>query len=140
MRIVNTRLQYRDYAEEDRPVETRERLRFQIVIWLMSLAGVAALVLALATGAKAHEAPLGWSYPLECCHNRDCAEIPSDRVKEGPGGYRVTLLPGDHDFVTAPVSHLIPYGIAKPSPDGLYHICLLPNGAFICFFAGARNF
>jgi len=121
----------------------REAVSTMAIAAMVSLTGVAVgagIAVLIAQPAWPHEAPTGWMYPMECCSNRDCSEIPSDRVKEGPEGYRVTLLPGDHDFVKAPVSHLIPYAITKPSPDGLYHICLLPSGGFICFFAGARNF
>lgn len=25
--------------------------------------------------ASAHDSPSGWSYPLECCSDRDCAEV-----------------------------------------------------------------
>ena len=87
-----------------------------------------------------HEAPSGWAYPLQCCSNRDCAEIPASRVKEGPEGYRVTLVPGDHEFVKAQTSWLVPYAEAKNSPDGAYHICISPSMKMLCFFAGARSF
>lgn len=89
--------------------------------------------------ARAHEAPSGWVYPAVCCSNRDCNMVKADRVKEGPDGYEVTLLPGDHDFVkTKPVSYVIPYDKVKDSPDGAYHICINPALTMLCFFAGAR--
>lgn len=103
--------------------------------------GVAAFALWLAGSAFAHEAPTGWRYPYACCSDRDCNMIDADRVREGPDGYEVTLLPGDHDFVKdSPVSYLIPYERTKDSPDGAFHICISPSLKLICFFAGARMF
>lgn len=126
-------------ARKQREQEAANR-RFLIILWLMSAIAVGCFIGALVTGARAHEAPSGWKYPLECCSNRDCTEVPASRVSEGPQGYRVTLLPGDHDFITAAASYLIPYASTKPSPDGVFHICILPNMSWICFFAGARGF
>jgi hypothetical protein len=109
---------------------------------LKALAAIAFIIVAgiIWSEARAHEAPSGWSYPVQCCSNRDCAEIPASRVKESPQGYRVTLVPGDHDFVKAQTSWLIPYEKTKPSPDGVYHICISPTMTMLCFFAGARSF
>ncbi|GAA4108647.1 hypothetical protein ACFFTN_01250 [Aminobacter aganoensis] len=123
---------------------TAVRVVLHVLCWGAGIAGIAALGMAVlaATNAKAHEAPSGWRYPLSCCSNRDCGTVPATRVKEGPSGYEVTLLPGDHDFITAktgPRSYVIPYAETKDSPDGLYHICLLPTSLKqLCFFAGAR--
>lgn len=96
-------------------------------------------LLCLTVPAWGHEAPTGWKYPLVCCSNRDCNMVTAERVREGPNGYEVTLLPGDHDFVTKkPVSYVIPYTKAKVSPDGAYHICISRALTMLCFFAGGR--
>jgi hypothetical protein len=97
------------------------------------------IIAALYSPAEAHEAPTGWTYPLYCCSNRDCVMLKSERVTEGPDGFRVTLLPGDHDFVKQQTSFLVEYKSAKPSPDGAYHICISPELKMLCFFAGTRG-
>lgn len=99
-----------------------------------------AIWLASSGAARAHEAPSGWVYPLQCCSNRDCTEIPASRVKEAPDGYHVTLVPGDHDFIKAQTSFLVPYQSAKSAPDGAYHICISPDLRVLCFFAGEKSF
>lgn len=68
--------------------------------------------------ANAHEAMGGWKYPLECCSNQDCAEYPSENVKEMLGGFK--LKEGE----------FIPRDQARQSPDGHYHICRNPNSGY----------
>ena len=101
-------------------------------------AAAASLALAPIT-VDAHRAPSGWSYPVRCCSGIDCGEIPASSVRETPGGYRVTLKPGDHAMVKAPFETAVPYAEAKPAPDGAYHICLSPALRVLCFFAGPRG-
>lgn len=74
----------------------------------------------------AHMAATGWAYPISCCADYDCKEIPSERVQTLPQGYKITLWPGDHEFVTQGIWFLIDYGDKrlKDSPDGYYHICI----------------
>ena len=88
---------------------------------------------------NAHQAPSGWSYPVQCCSGIDCGEIPTSAVKETPDGYRVTLKPGDHVMIQAPFDTVVPYAKAKAAPDGAYHICLSPALQVLCFFAGPRG-
>lgn len=116
-------------------------MRDDPIEWLFAIA-LAALAFGLIVWPgplRAHEAPSGWAYPAQCCSNRDCTEVPASRVTEGPEGYRVVLVPGDHAFVKAQVSFLIPYDQAKPSPDGVYHICINEAMKMLCFFAGAKG-
>lgn len=120
----------------------RERRVWRAIIWGTAIAGSAMLAAALfgVGDAQAHKAPSGWKYPAACCSNRDCGEIPATAVKEGPHGFEVTILPGQHDMVKEkPVRFLIPYGKEKPSPDGLNHICLSPALKMLCFFTGSRG-
>ena len=100
------------------------------------------LALALMAGApetRAHSAMSGWAYPASCCSGTDCAQISPERVKEGGGGYIVTVAPGSHPMWRAdrpaPLVVRIPYREAKPSPDGAWHICLNGAGDLLCFFA-----
>src|SRR5262245_17379500 len=102
-------------------------------------AAAAATSLLAPLTVHAHQAPSGWSYPVQCCSVIDCAEIPTSAVKETRGGYRVTLKPGDHVMVDAPFETVVPYAKAKAAPDGAYHICLSPTLKVLCFFAGPRG-
>lgn len=66
--------------------------------------------LLLAGPALAHS----W-YPWECCSDRDCYVVPVERVRVVPGGWML-----DGFFVS--------HGEARPSPDGLFHICRTQDG------------
>lgn len=122
--------------DHDSDIRIRRTILAAGVAWLAIAIGLALTV----ERARGHDAPSGWSYPPMCCSNRDCTEIPAERVKEGPEGYRVTLFPGDHAFVKTQTSFLIPYSEARPSPDGVYHICINEAMRMLCFFAGARSY
>ncbi len=110
-----------------------------IAPWALMLLIILMVIYGFVVDARSHEAPSGWSYPTWCCSGKDCNRIPADRVKEGPDGYRVTLLPGDHDFITKPTSFLVPYKVAKPSPDGEAHICITQDLKLLCFFVGSHG-
>jgi len=83
--------------------------------------------------AKAHDAPSGMSYPSWCCQGTradgtgDCDPIPSRTVKEIPGGWVITIGPGDHPLVTKNHVFVKKYGEERRSTDGEYHICLWPD-------------
>lgn len=105
----------------------------------------------LFSGAGAHDAPAtaqlpdGWAYPIRCCwgpatgRTGDCGMIPASSVVEGPNGFEITLVPGEHPKVTAPLQLTVPYGKEEHSPDGAFHLCLTPDMKARCFFAGARG-
>lgn len=108
----------------------------------MRLIASLAMVLFLAAGAMpahAHEAPSGWDYPFYCCLDSDCAPIDAGAVREGGGGFIVTIAPGQHPMWSrerhAPLTLDIPYDKAKPSPDGHWHLCIDDAGDLLCFFA-----
>ncbi len=99
----------------------------------------------LAGAAWPHE----W-YPIRCCSLRDCAPIDQTSVQITPEGYLVTLEAGDHPFVTehsvtlwrfedADQTNNYPVGQgareAQRSQDSDYHICIVPGGRALCFFA-----
>jgi hypothetical protein len=107
----------------------------KVLFWL-------SLALMLAPGAdaaRAHEAMSGWTYPLECCHSLDCAEVAGSTVRETPTGYVITVRPGSHPMWRAdraePLTVTFPYRQAKPSPDGKWHLCIDSTGKPLCFFA-----
>jgi hypothetical protein len=102
------------------------------------------LFLVMATGVVwAHS----W-YPARCCWSPqtapagrlgDCDHIPSEAVREGQGGYYVTLRAGEHPMVTETISVVVPYRSAQVSQDGEYHICFNSKMEVRCFFAGSRG-
>lgn len=88
----------------------------------------------LVPAAYAHEAPTGWTYPRECCSDRDCRMVALGDVHEGPDGYLIRQS-----------GELIPYSDArvKPSPDGEFHWCPVAYDAeiyTICLFAPPRGY
>lgn len=99
---------------------------------LAALAGLA--LLTLVQSAAAH----GW-YPYECCSGTDCAPVEPSSVSETPTGYVVTAKPGSHPMWgperPAPLTVQIPYGRAKASPDGAWHLCINTQGELLCFYA-----
>lgn len=96
-----------------------------------------AILLAILAGpAAAHQAPSGWEYSGECCSNRDCAAAPAGAVQEVTGGYRVTLLPGQHPMVTTqPFVAFVPHGDARirASGDEHFHPCIW-GGRLLCLY------
>ncbi len=84
--------------------------------------GMITVVLASsASGAMAHD----W-YPVACCSQRDCRhleEAKGETVLETPEGW--LLWDG----------RIVPRETARLSPDGLFHLCELPDRHIICFFA-----
>lgn len=79
----------------------------------------------LLSPARAHEAPSGWDYPMECCHNQDCGPLnEADRPKPLDGG----------DWLLT-TGEIVPKSKVKFSPDGLYHLCRWhANNTVLCLF------
>ena len=74
-----------------------------------ALSALALLALAscgVGTPVYAHQAMSGWTYPLACCSDRDCAVIDGRIVQETPAGYVVTVQPGGHPM----------WGPERPAP------------------------
>jgi len=92
-----------------------------------------AIILCAIPGAKAHEAPTGWSYPISCCSGFDCRAVQDPAVKERPEGY---LVPSGE--VLAMTDNRI-----RHSPDGLFHLCTIGGtdaGRTICLFVPPRSY
>jgi len=103
----------------------------------------------LATPVLAHDAPAtvaypnGWSYPTNCCSDRDCKPIPADAIRERPQGY-----------VIRNTGEVVGYGDGriKISPDGEYHWCsqtvfskndkdmMTPFPHTVCLFVPPKGF
>lgn len=111
-----------------------ERLRHRAVLWFLALVGITMMIAALTTDTRAHDAPSGWTYPLACCSNYDCREVPDEAILEGPDGY-----------VIRATGEVIPMSDRKvrPSPDGIFHWCSVggrPDSKTICLFVPPRGF
>ncbi len=106
---------------------------------LFALALPALASCGVGTPVYAHQAMSGWTYPLACCADNDCAQVAPETVKETAQGYVVTIAPGTHPMWRAdrpaPLVVRIPYRDAKVSPDGRWHICLNGAGDLLCFFS-----
>ncbi len=76
--------------------------------------------------AAAHQAPSGWTYPSECCSQRDCAPI-SHMERHPDGSITVTTKHGTVTF---------PRGFRhRESPDLEGHACFHPrSGNPYCLF------
>ena len=95
---------------------------------------LAVMVIVPFTKAKSHEAPTGWSYPVECCSAVDCFPVKSDVIKDVTGGFLVTT---NNDTIPSQ-SYKV-----KDSPDGLYHLCTQggkPTGRTLCIFVPPRAY
>lgn len=96
---------------------------------------LAACVLSIPAFPNAHEAPMGWSYPLYCCSNRDCHQVRDADVKETSAGY-----------VLVATGETVPYRDrrVKDSPDGMFHVCQqagdFDKGRILCIFVPPRSF
>ncbi|MCR4521017.1 MULTISPECIES: hypothetical protein [Bosea] len=104
---------------------------------------IAAVLIAGATVARAHQAPRGWDYPFYCCLDSDCAQIEAEAVREVTGGFVVTIAPGKHPMWSSerkkPLTLEIPQDKAKQSPDGHWHLCIDDSGELLCFFAPGND-
>lgn len=111
---------------------------------LTALAMLALASCGAGTPVYAHQAMSGWTYPVECCSDRDCAVIDGRTVRETPAGYVVTVQPGGHPMwgreQTAPLVVTFAYRDAKPSPDGQWHLCISPTGRPLCLFPKQGGF
>ena len=99
----------------------------------LCIAGVAA-ILSGTMPSVAHEAKSGWTYPLECCSNRDCREVDAKYISERPEGYVITLT-GER------VGYRDPR--VRSSPDGVYHWCSADGASdsrTICLFVPTQSF
>jgi hypothetical protein len=98
-------------------------------------------VVALVGGGRAawgHQAPSGWAYDRECCHDLDCAPVRDGLIREVPGGYRVQMRAGDHPMLrgAAQADVTIPHGDARirTSGDSDRHACVGPAGHVFCIY------
>ncbi len=111
----------------------------------MRLALILVSITVYAFTVEAHDAHSGWSYDLYCCngdgHTGDCQEIPSSSVRIVPGGYQLTLAPGDHRLITRKHIFKFPQSTTRRSQDSEYHLCLFPDeNTPRCFYAPDMSF
>lgn len=95
--------------------------------------------------AFAHQAHTGMVYEPWCCQGGaetgDCAPLPTSAVRDVPGGYEITLKPGDHPLVTRPHHFTVPHIETRRATDGQDHICLWPDENKVrCTYIAPRAF
>lgn len=104
------------------------------------LAATAAIVVAMAAPASAHDAkptaakPQGWKYPFSCCSGYDCREVNAKQISEKPEGY---VIKGTGEVVAYSDTRL------KDSPDGEFHWCSVAgadDSRTICLFVPPRSY
>lgn len=110
-----------------------------------ALVGAVGVVLFLTLPALPHQAPTDMLYDSWCCNgtriNGDCEPIPAESVRVVPGGYQITLRPGDHHLVTTEHTFTKAQAETRPSTDGQYHACLYPTeNTLRCFYAPPPSF
>jgi len=96
--------------------------RILACLYLVLVAGWFWLVFNTST-VLGHEAPSGWMYPMECCSNNDCAEMPEDDTPKPLAGGDWLLRTGE----------VVPRSKVKWSPDGRYHLCRMGELIFCLF-------
>lgn len=128
-----------DYEIHDQDRSSRPNIStpaaLVLSLFILTVTGIVLglLALAVATIARAHDAPAGWSYAKNCCSNRDCGQIPADWIKEGRLGVTVTAT-----------GELIRWGDARilESPDGMVHWCRPPDNPqprTICLYLPGKS-
>lgn len=107
-------------------------MRVFFVLYVLGILCLAAFALCILTlsFARAHDAPLGWSYDYECCTNIDCREA---KVREVIDGYVV------------PSGELVAYGDkrVKLSKDEYFHWCTVrgeDGTPTLCLYVPNRGF
>lgn len=83
--------------------------------------------------SSAHMAPSGWTYPSQCCSDRDCKLVHGRAITEGPDGY---VIEGTGEVLSYTDPRL------RNSPDGEFHVCKTPGSKSnaICLFVPPRSF
>lgn len=89
--------------------------------------------------SAAHDTGTGWSYPMLCCHNADCA--PVDWEGEDKDGKAIANTQHHAGISVEPHK----YTWRLTSPDGKKHICATPDKAmaplqnrnYYCIFEAA---
>lgn len=111
------------------------KTRIIVFVGLIGLFVVSAVL-----AVYAHDAPTGWSYPMECCHQLDCGPVvKTDFTDPKDGSLRklIVTIEKQGTFYTAVVDTTFP---VRQSPDNLMHACIRPPavdqvfGRLICLF------
>ncbi len=102
---------------------------FDAFMTLVTAIMFAMIMLAVATYVHAHD----W-YPMECCHQQDCAPVDSATSEMPPMVEGMSLVPPLMVVTTRFGSAVVPYNFKmRQSPDGRMHACII-NGQLVCLF------
>jgi hypothetical protein len=93
-----------------------------------------AVLLLIGDRAGAHEWYTGRTNAAgrDCCGGRHCHAVPDGTVTEVLGGYRVVTTLDDPELgLTYSIDHVYNYTERILSPDGHWHICVVPDGGWL---------
>jgi hypothetical protein len=108
-------------------------------VWRASLVALVtfAVLYVFVTAALAHD----W-YSWQCCHDRDCRELPDGSVREDASGYIVTI-PGRAEPVVLGYSDKRIKMVPAEHDDGrTFHICTTAGEAstmVLCLYTPGRG-
>jgi len=100
----------------------------------VSIRSLIAILLLISSRAAAHEWYTGRTNAagVDCCGGMHCHPVPDGAVTELLGGYRVVTTLRDPDLgYTYSIDHVYRYAERMSSPDGHWHICVVPGGDWI---------
>jgi hypothetical protein len=75
----------------------------------------------------ASPAPAHMAYDPWCCSERDCEPAPAAKIQRVPGGFMVTVKPGEDP-------QFFPETGRRVSDDGVPHVCITPSGERRCVY------
>lgn len=107
------------------------RLAAAFILYIMA---ILVAVLFLPAFARAHDAPSGWAYPIECCSGMDCAPVD-----------QMTIMPDRSWMVTTKhgQARVPPEMSRRDSKDNKTHACIRRSwdGEYkvICVFVPAAT-
>lgn len=105
----------------------RRVLAYIIVRGAVLAVGIAAGMLLSSIPVRAHEAPSGWTYPIQCCSNADCREVDGPQASERKSSVQVRYDEERNEYVISTTGERIgQLGVdarVKMSPDGAFHWC-----------------
>ena len=99
---------------------------------------LALIFAAVSTPVTAHE----W-YDAACCSGFDCAPVAVETVQSVPGGYLLTIEPGQHPLVFQRIEEFVSYDDAdrfRASQDDQWHVCIFPAGKVRCVYQPEWDF
>jgi hypothetical protein len=103
---------------------------------IVALISASLALLAFPAPAGAHG-----PWPIECCHNQDCAEVEARHVREVGDEVIVEIPPGTHPMWPADgrpaFTRSLKRTMLRRSVTGEWGVCISPSGNLLCVFPPA---